>query len=330
MISWAHLIKNYRRVFAAHLVALHVMIITAVNDDSFEWRFVSTAAVSYAAFSAFTGIIGLCTNGMREARDRGALWAWTVELSTIAGHSAIIVLFVLELGVCGLSRERLGLTPLAPAVNANGTLVYPACFSWGVSSETLQSWLYAHNATNYPGLEAHLSPNAVQSRLSAALGVRTASELVALAYLVGILGPFLFPNVFAGITPRAGRGRAAYMRGSGGAMERVGTRVVYISLWMVRTSAHRALCVRVVLVRISRNFVCHKCGHAQMACVARTRLPHLRMRMLMAAVVAGDFGPQVCVRVLARYKAGCRPNSLPVGRRGESLLLLGLRRAQLR
>ena len=58
-ISWAHMIKNYRRVYSFHLVALHAMIAIAASEGVWHWRYVSTATLTHAVFCILMAAVGL-------------------------------------------------------------------------------------------------------------------------------------------------------------------------------------------------------------------------------------------------------------------------------
>lgn len=58
-ISWAHMIKNYRRVYSFHIVGLHAMIAIAASDGVLHWRYLSTATLTHAVFSILMAIVGL-------------------------------------------------------------------------------------------------------------------------------------------------------------------------------------------------------------------------------------------------------------------------------
>ena len=144
------MLKNYRRVFALHVTALHVMIVVAANDDRFELRFVSTAAVTYACYMAFCHLVSLWLG--RGSRAKKVL--------PCVLHLAVAAVFFIEFAICGNSAELLGGKSPQPTRQPDGTWAYPECYAAVASSNFWQRLVYAHNLTSYEQVrDGHLPPS---------------------------------------------------------------------------------------------------------------------------------------------------------------------------
>jgi hypothetical protein len=220
-ISWAHLLKNYRRVFVLHLTSIHVMITVASSDGAWEWRYVSTAMLTHALFSASMNVVGLWagTVGWRAAMS---------EVLPMLLSAFLVALFVAELFVCELSSAWLG-------VGRPPSEIDNICFSAVASIDVMQDWIYAHNLTLYSnatlGAEASrgfsiggYSTGGGESMLSLVLGMRSIYEVAALLYAAYVALTLFWPGLHRCFYARSYLGGAP-------TCDKLGTRLVYTLLW---------------------------------------------------------------------------------------------------
>ena len=226
-ISWLHAISVYRRICALHLVALHVMISLAANDGVWDWRYMSTSAVTYALFSSVMNLVTLWTGPPCTMR------ACMCSLVRASLHLCVAALFFVELYVCELSAEWLGARS-AESLDVEGAA--NACFSF-ITSTTLDRWVYGHgrNLTGTAGESQASSRRSLAhdsgadiSLLHTALHMRSLFEVTALVYGLLVSVGLVWPNIYALVTwPCA----SPLYRGV--TFERFGTRAAYSLLWVL-------------------------------------------------------------------------------------------------
>ena len=218
-ISWAHLIKNYRRIFGMHLVAFHVMLAVAANDGRWDWRYVSTSALTHAQFSVGMQLISAWISP-------GSSRAVVAHLMYAIPHVALTMLFVLELFVCELSAPWLGVE-----LRATTGLGRNGCFDLFASNEALQTFIYGH-ASILNATDASASDEPLLARI---VGMRSVYEIVAFLYMavfsVSYVWPSLFRKLFRPLRPKA------FLERGVSDLSHVGTRTIYTVLWLVILSA---------------------------------------------------------------------------------------------